>query len=126
MPWISWGSILLIIFPKIIALLLYPFAITMAMALGIYGGYIAATVGHYATSAEFLEGLKLQFRAFDITYALIKSVIFAFVLATIPAYHGYYMKGGALDVGKASTISFVWTSVAIIIIDFIITQILLT
>jgi len=53
-------------------------------------------------------------------------VIFAFVLATIPAYHGYYMKGGALDVGKASTISFVWTSVAIIIIDFIITQILLT
>jgi len=73
-----------------------------------------------------LEGLKLQFRAFDITYALIKSVIFAFVLATIPAYHGYYMKGGALDVGKASTISFVWTSVAIIIIDFIITQILLT
>ena len=62
----------------------------------------------------------------DITYALIKSVIFAFVLATIPAYHGYYMKGGALDVGKASTISFVWTSVAIIIIDFIITQILLT
>ena len=53
-------------------------------------------------------------------------MIFAFVLATIPAYHGYYMKGGALDVGKASTVSFVWTSVAIIVIDFIITQILLT
>ena len=117
------NSLNYLIFPKIIALLLYPFAISLAMALGIYGGYIAATMGHYATSAE---GLKLQFRAFDITYAFIKSIIFAFVLATIPAYHGYYMKGGALDVGKASTTSFVWTSVAIIIIDFIITQILLT
>ena len=120
------NSLNYLIFPKIVALMLYPFAICMSMALGIYGGYIAATVGHYATSAEFLEGIRLQFRPFDITYALIKSVIFAFVLATIPAYHGYYMKGGALDVGKASTVSFVWTSVAIIVIDFIITQILLT
>ena len=120
------NSLNYLIFPKIVALMLYPFAICMSMALGIYGGYIAATVGHYATSAEFLEGIRLQFRPFDITYALIKSMIFAFVLATIPAYHGYYMKGGALDVGKASTVSFVWTSVAIIVIDFIITQILLT
>ena len=120
------NSLNYLIFPKIIALMLYPFAICMSMALGMYGGYMAATIGQYATSAEFLEGLKLQFKPFDITYALIKSFIFAFVLATIPAYHGYYMKGGALDVGKASTISFVWTSVAIIVIDFIITQILLT
>ena len=120
------NSLNYLIFPKIIALMLYPFAICMSMALGMYGGYMAATIGQYATSAEFLEGLKLQFKPFDITYALIKSFIFAFVLATIPAYHGYYMKGGALDVGKASTISFLWTSVAIIVIDFIITQILLT
>ena len=53
------NSLNYLIFPKIIALLLYPFAISLAMALGIYGGYIAATMGHYATSAEFLEGLKL-------------------------------------------------------------------
>lgn len=120
------NSLNYLVFPKIIALLLYPFAISMAIALGIYGGYLAATIGHYTTSAEFLEGLKLQFKAFHLVYAFIKSLIFAFVLATIPAYHGYYMKGGALDVGKASTISFVWTSVVIIIIDFLITQILLT
>ena len=54
-----------------------------------------------------------------------KTMLFAFVLATIPAYHGFYMKGGALEVGKASNISFVWTSSVIIIINFIVTQLLL-
>jgi phospholipid/cholesterol/gamma-HCH transport system permease protein len=51
---------------------------------------------------------------------------FAFILATIPSFHGYYMKGGALEVGKASTISFVWTSVVIIIVNYLLTQILLS
>ena len=57
--------------------------------------------------------------------AFIKTLIFAFILATIPSYHGYYMKGGALEVGKAATISFVWTSVVIIVLNYIITQLLL-
>ena len=52
-------------------------------------------------------------------------MLFAFILATIPSYHGYYMKGGALEVGKASTISFVWTSVVIIIVNYLVTQLLL-
>lgn len=120
------NSLNYLVFPKIVALSLYPFLISMAMFLGILGGYYSATMGGYSTSAEFVEGLKLNFRSFDIVYAFIKSGIFSFILATIPAYHGYYMKGGALDVGKASTISFVWTSIVVIIIDFIITQILLT
>lgn len=120
------NSLNYLIFPKIIALLLYPFLISMAICLGILGGYFAATAADYATTSEFIEGLKLNFRAFDVVYAFIKSIIFSFILATIPAYHGYYMKGGALDVGKASTTSFVWTSIVVIIIDFIITQILLT
>lgn len=120
------NSLNYLIFPKIIALLLYPFLIAMAMVLGVYGGYLAATMGGYATSTEFLEGLTLNFKGFEIFYAFFKSLIFSFILATIPSYHGYYMKGGALDVGKASTISFVWTSVVIVLIDFLITQIMLT
>ena len=55
----------------------------------------------------------------------LSGIVFAFILATIPSYHGYYMKGGALEVGKASTISFVWTSVVIIIVNYIVTQLLL-
>ena len=57
---------------------------------------------------------------------LLKTFIFAVLLATIPSFHGYYMKGGALEVGKASTVSFVWTSVMIILVNYILTQLLLT
>ena len=59
-------------------------------------------------------------------YAYIKTILFAFILATIPSYHGFFMKGGALEVGKASNISFVWTSIVIIIINFVVTQLLLS
>ena len=67
----------------------------------------------------------MDFKTFHVVYAFIKTLIFAFILATIPSYHGYYMKGGALEVGKAATISFVWTSVVIIVLNYIITQLLL-
>ena len=58
--------------------------------------------------------------------AQIKTLVFSFILATVPAFHGFYMKGGALDVGKASTQSFYWTSIIIIIVNYIITQLLLS
>ena len=114
-----------LIFPKIIALLLYPFIITFSMFLGVFGGYIASVYGEFCSSALFIEGIQIDFIPFHIQYAFIKTIIFSFLLATIPAYHGYYLKGGALQVGKASTTSFVWTSVVIIFVNYIITQILL-
>jgi len=115
-----------LIFPKIIALTLFPFLITFSMFLGILGGYIACITGGFSSHADFIEGLQLDFKPFHVVYAFIKTFLFAMLLATIPAYHGYFMKGGALEVGKASTISFVWTSVAIIIANTIVTNLLLT
>jgi len=114
-----------LIFPKIIALSLYPFVIGISMFLGILGGYVACVYGGWTSSSEFIEGIQLDFIPFHVTYAFIKTAFFSFILATIPSYHGYFMKGGALQVGKASTISFVWTSVTIIIINYLITQSLL-
>ncbi|MBD1261924.1 ABC transporter permease [Maribacter polysiphoniae] len=114
-----------LVFPKIIALLLYPFIIAIAMYVGIFGGWTAGVLGGFSTSADFIEGVQLDFIPFHVTYAFIKTLIFAFVLATIPSYHGFYMKGGALEVGKAATTSFVWTSVVIIILNYILTQLLL-
>ena len=114
-----------LIFPKIVALSLYPFIIGISMFLGILGGYIACVYGGWTSSSEFIEGIQLDFIPFHVTYAFIKTAFFSFILATIPSYHGYFMKGGALEVGKASTISFVWTSVTIIIINYLITQSLL-
>jgi len=115
-----------LIFPKIVALSLYPLVISISMFLGIVGGYLASIYGGFATSPDFVEGLQLDFRPFHVTYAFIKTALFAFLLATIPAYHGYFTKGGALQVGKASTVSFVWTSVAIIMTNYLVTQVMLT
>ena len=115
-----------LILPKIIALTLYPFLITISMFVGIFGGYVACISGGFSSPAEFVEGLQLDFRPFHVTYSFIKTFIFAMLLATIPSYHGFYMQGGALEVGKSSTTSFIWTSVAIITANSFITNILLT
>ena len=115
-----------LVFPKLVALFLYPFLIGIAMFLGVFGGFIASVYGGFGSSADFIEGLQMEFIPFHIIYAFIKTFIFALLLATIPSFHGYYMKGGALEVGKASTVAFVWTSVTIILTNYILTQLLLT
>ncbi|MBB4119967.1 phospholipid/cholesterol/gamma-HCH transport system permease protein [Mesonia hippocampi] len=115
-----------LIFPKIIAMLLYPFVIAISMFLGIMGAYIAGVMGGYINSEQFLTGLQEDFIPYHLTYAFIKTFFFALILATIPSYHGYYMKGGALEVGQASTTSFVWTSVVLIIANYLLTQLLLS
>lgn len=120
------NSLNYLVFPKIIASLLYPFLIGIAMFLGILGGWIAGVYGGFVSSNEFITGLQTEFIPFHIAYAFIKTIVFALLLATIPSFHGYYMKGGALEVGKASTVSFVWTSVLIILTNYILTQLLLT
>jgi phospholipid/cholesterol/gamma-HCH transport system permease protein len=114
-----------LVFPKIIAMLFYPFAIAVSMYVGIFGGWMAGVFGGFLTGADFIEGITQDFIPFHVTYAFIKTLIFSFIIATIPSYHGFYMKGGALEVGKASTTSFVWTSVVIIIANYILTQLLL-
>ena len=119
------NSLNYLVFPKIIALLLYPFVIGIAMFLGILGGWMAGVYGGFTSSVEFIQGLQSEFIPFHITYAFIKTIVFAMILATIPSFHGYYMKGGALEVGKASTVAFVWTSVVIILTNYILTQLLL-
>ena len=115
-----------LVFPKLIALLLYPFVIGIAMFLGILGGYVAAVYGGFGNGSDFIIGLQKDFVPFHIAYAFIKTFVFGLVLATIPSFHGFYMKGGALEVGKASTVAFVWTSVMIILLNYILTQLLLT
>ena len=69
---------------------------------------------------------SLTIEPFYIKYAMIKTLVFAFVIATVPAYHGYYVKGGSLEVGKASTQAVVWASVVIILLNYFLTQMLLT
>ncbi len=120
------NSINYLVFPKVIALMFYPFAISVGMFLGVLGGLVACMIGGFATVDDYIYGIQTDFNAFHITYAFIKTFVFAFVLATIPSFYGYFMKGGALEVGRASTKSFVWTSVVIIVLNYLLTQMLLS
>ena len=119
------NSLNYLVFPKLIAILLYPFVIGISMFLGIFGGYIATVYGGFGTNTDFIDGVQINFIPFHVTYAFIKTFIFGILVASIPAFHGYYMKGGALEVGKASTVAFVWTSILIILVNYLLTQLLL-
>src|SRR6478752_9925553 len=116
------NSLNYLVLPKVIAMIMYPFLICIAMFLGILGGWMASVYGGFGASSDFINGLQIEFKPFHVFYAFFKTSFFAFFLATIPSYHGYYMKGGALEVGKASTVSFVWTAVVIILMNYILTQ----
>lgn len=120
------NSLNYLVFPKIIALMLYPFLVGISMFLGIFGGYVATVYGGFGANTDFIDGLQRDFNTFHVFYAFLKTFIFGMFLATIPSFHGFYMKGGALEVGKASTVAFVWTSVTIILMNYILTQLLLT
>ncbi len=115
-----------LVLPKIIAnVFFYPFVIILSITLGIIGGWVAGNITGLVSSTDYLNGVRWEFRPFHITYSLIKTSIFAFVIATIPAYHGFYVSGGAIEVGKASTRAVVWTSIVIIVLNYFLTQMLL-
>lgn len=120
------NSLNYLVLPKIIAVLFfYPLLILLAMFLGIYGGYVAGIMTGMFFSEDYIYGLQLDFNPYFIKYAMIKTLVFAFVIATIPSYHGYYVKGGSLEVGRASTQAVVWTSIVIILLNYFLTQMLL-
>ncbi|WP_194850055.1 MlaE family ABC transporter permease [Nonlabens antarcticus] len=114
-----------LVFPKVIAMLFYPFLIAIIMFVGILGGFLAAVYGNLVSAQDFIIGIQDNFVPYQVLYAFIKTMVFGMILATLPSYHGYYMKGGALEVGQASTTSFVWTCVTIIVANYILTTILL-
>jgi phospholipid/cholesterol/gamma-HCH transport system permease protein len=115
-----------LIFPKIVAFVIFiPVLAIFSMFSGIIGGYIIATFTDIVTIAKFEYGLRYWFQPFYIGYSIIKTMIFAFIIASIASYYGYYVKGGALQVGKASTDSVVMSSVLILTFDLLITHLML-
>ena len=116
-----------LVLPKVLAtVFFYPFLIVLAMFLGIFGGCVAGFTSTMFSDIDYMQGLQLDFNPFLVQYALIKTLIFAFLIATVPSYHGYYVKGGSIAVGKASTQAVVWTIILIVITNYFLTQLLLT
>jgi phospholipid/cholesterol/gamma-HCH transport system permease protein len=116
-----------LILPKVVAaMLFFPLLVVMSIFVGIWGGWLGGCVlTDVLSSDEFIVGLRYYFVPFYITYTLIKTVVFAFIITTVASYYGYYTDGGALEVGKSSTKAVVYSSVLILLFNLVLTQLLL-
>ncbi len=115
-----------LILPKIIAfVVMMPFLVVFSMALGVGGGYFVGVLTSIMTTGDYLIGIQYAFVPFYVSYSLIKSMIFAFIISSVAAYYGYYSYGGALDVGKASTNAVVNGSILILFFNILITKLML-
>ena len=115
-----------LVLPKIIAgLFCIPILVVMSMFLGVASGAGIAFVTKVCTMAEYQEGIQLDFESYSVVYALIKTSVFALIMTSVSAYHGYHTEGGALDVARSSTKAVVYSAVIIMITNLVLTQILL-
>jgi len=114
-----------LILPKIIAtIFFFPFLVIISMGIGMIGAWIGG-LSVEVTTADFLSGLKYEFTPFYVTYSLIKTVVFAFIISSVSSYFGYFTKGGSIAVGKSSTKAVVSSSILILVCNFILTNLLL-
>ena len=115
-----------LILPKILGgLLMIPLLVAIAMALGIWGGRLAATAANIISGEMFDKGLHEGFIPYNVFFALAKSYTFAFIISSIPAFFGYYVQGGALEIGRASTRAVVISCIMILFGDYILSALLL-
>jgi len=116
-----------IVLPKIVATLVFnPFLTLISIIVGIVGGGIAGTLAGVITLQDFIYGVQYAFIPYYITYSLIKTLFFAFIITTVSAFQGYYVEGGSLEVGRASTKAVVFSSIIILLFNVILTQLLLS
>jgi len=116
-----------LVLPKITATLLFNPVLTMlSICVGIFGGWVAGTLSGVITSENFIYGIQYAFIPYYITYSLIKTVFFAFIITSVSSFQGYYVSGGSLEVGRSSTKAVVYSSVLILLFNVILTQLLLT
>ena len=113
-----------LILPKIIAtVIFFPLLAILSIVVGLIGGYAITLVTGIIFPDTYITGIIMDFRLFSIVYALIKMIVYAFVITSISGFYGYYAKGNSLEVGRASTKAVVVSSVVILMMDLIITQI---
>jgi phospholipid/cholesterol/gamma-HCH transport system permease protein len=116
-----------LILPKIVAVvLIFPFLFIISVFFGLLGGLVTGPLAGVITTAEYIDGIQWLFEPYYVTFSLIKTVFFGFLVASVPAYFGYHVQGGALDVGRASTQAVVNTNILILLFDLILTRLLLT
>ncbi len=116
-----------LLLPKITAaMIINPVLIIISIVIGLFGGWLACLITGMVTPTDYVVGLRGWFEAFTIFYALIKTVVFAFIITSVSGYMGYYTKGGSLEVGASSTKAVVYSSILIILFNLVLTQMLLS
>lgn len=115
-----------LVLPKIVGFVLFmPVLVILCMATSLVGGYLVALFTDIITVSRYVYGLQALFQEWYVWYALIKSLVFAFIIASVSSFYGYHVKGGALEVGKASTNGVVSSSILILLFDVLLTKLLL-
>ena len=120
------NSLTYLVLPKIVgAVLFFPVMLIFSIGLSLIGGWLALVSSGLSNTETYIFGLRSFFFIGDIGYAMIKSIVFAFVIVSTSSFYGYYTKGGSLDVGRSSTQAVVISSVVILICNFFLTQMIL-
>lgn len=115
-----------LVFPKVIGfLLIMPVLVVFCIFTSIMGGVLISTVTDIIPLNRFIYGLQTMFREWYVWYGLIKSLFFSYIITSVAAFYGYYVHGGALEVGKASTNAVVASSILILLLDVVLTKLLL-
>lgn len=116
-----------LVLPKIsAALIMIPLLVVISAALGIWGGYFAGVLSGIISPNMYYKGLLSNFQPYNVFFALVKGYTFAFIISSIPAYYGYHVRGGALEIGRASTKAVVVSCVAILFADYILAALMLS
>jgi len=110
-----------LILPKIFAaVVVIPMLVVLSAFLGIGGGYVACVMGNLVSDAEFMQGLRAFFMEYNVFMMMVKAIVFSFILTSIACYQGFYVQGGSIELGKASTNAVVMSTVLILIADYVI------
>jgi phospholipid/cholesterol/gamma-HCH transport system permease protein len=115
-----------LVLPKIVAAVcFFPVLIIFSIGLSLVGGWFALVAADLTSTEDYIYGIRAFFKMSDIWYSLSKTVVFAFLIVSVSAFFGYYVKGGSRDVGIASTTAVVSSSIAILLANFFLTQMIL-
>ncbi|MEM6736470.1 MAG: ABC transporter permease [Bacteroidota bacterium] len=119
------NSISYLALPKILAsIFMFPALVIISGFVTIYGGYITSVITNVITGTDYITGIQMDFNPFQVKFAIIKALVFGFLVAAISSYRGYYVVGGALEVGKASTGAVTNSCIGIVVADFLLAYLL--
>ena len=112
--------------PKLAAAItMIPLLVIISAITGIWGGLLAGSMSGYVSGADYLQGVLMSFKAYNIFVMMIKAIVFGFVLTSVSCYQGFYAHGSAIEIGKASTRAVVLSCVMVLFADLILTWLLL-